>query len=59
MIFNCPCGRLSLGTEHPVATRFCDGDFNIGAEWMTVNTTQCEFGTTVQALCNISQVNLL
>ena len=56
---SCPCGDFSLGVGHPVAQRQCTGSFTSGAEWATARDSACNFTTSIQQLCNASQVCLL
>lgn len=52
----CPCGNLSLGMGHPMATRMCAGNFVAGAQWAPSVTDACDLSDMSQTLCQISVV---
>ena len=47
--YRCPCDLVPVPRY---AARVCGGDFAIGAQWLTSNTSACEFDVLSFQLCD-------
>ncbi len=59
-IVNCPCGNLTLTGGVPfTASRYCGGNFAMGAAWAEPQSERCNFTETARQLCKLTSVRAL
>ena len=55
----CPCGTVTLGAGNLQATRYCGGNFSVGAQWETEESSACDFSDRARKICNLAMVSIV